>query len=121
MERNLLKSIKRKQRRVLRIRRKINGSSDMPRICVNKTNRYLVVQVINDDESKTLVSATSMSKDYKSHKALNKEVAQKLGHEIAEKCKKQGIMKAVFDRRGNKYHGILASLADAVREKGLKL
>lgn len=123
MDTSQLKALKRKQKRVLRIRKKINGTSERPRLCVNKTNTQLYVQVINDVDSKTLVSMSSLSKEVKAkhNGKSNVESSKALANLIAAKCVKAGIKKAVLDRRGNRYHGQLAALADAMREHGVEI
>lgn len=122
MESSVLKAIERKKKRVLRIRKKIQGSADKPRVCVNKTNKQLYVQLIDDQNSQTLISLSSLSKQVnKGSKACNVETAKEMGVKIAQEVEKKGIKSAVLDRRGNKYHGQIAALTDALREKGIKI
>lgn len=122
METSVLKAIARKKKRVLRIRKKIQGTADKPRICVNKSNKQLFVQLIDDQNSQTLVSLSSLSKQVnKGAKACNVETAKEMGSLIAQEVEKKGIKTAVLDRRGNKYHGQIAALTDALREKGIKI
>ena len=119
MERSKLKAIARKQKRVLRIRKRINGTAERPRLCITKTNSQLYVQLIDDVERKTLVSMSSLNKDLK--KKPNVQTAKELGSMIASKCSEKGIKQAVLDRRGNKYHGQIAALANQVRESGVQI
>ena len=119
MEKSQLKSIERKKKRILRIRKKIKGTTERPRLCVTKTNKQLSVQLIDDLNGATLVSGTTLSKEIKMNPSC--ESAKVLGELIASLCGKKGIKMAVLDRRGNKYHGMIAKLADTVRENGLQI
>lgn len=119
MECSKTKALARKKKRVLRIRKRITGTALRPRLCITKTNRQLFIQLIDDVEGRTLVSMSSLSKDLK--KKPNVKTAKELGSMIAAKCAECGIKQAVLDRRGNKYHGQIASLADQVRESGIQI
>jgi len=100
-----------------RIRKKITGTSAMPRLSVFRSNKQMCAQIIDDSTGTTLVSATS----YKSKaKGTKVEQAALVGKEVAEKAKKAGIEAVVFDRNGYLYHGRVKSLADSARESGLK-
>ncbi len=99
-----------------RVRTKVVGTSEIPRLCVFRSNTNIYAQIINDEEGITLVSASSL----KSGKGLNIEAAKLVGKDIAEKAKKAGIKKVVFDRGGYLYHGRVKALADACRENGLE-
>lgn len=103
-----------------RIRKKISGTSMVPRLSVFRSNKQIYAQVIDDTTGTTLVSASS----YKNKAAENKpkkEQAAVVGKEVAEKALKAGIESVVFDRNGYLYHGRVKSLADSAREGGLKL
>ena len=102
-----------------RIRKKISGTSAVPRLSVFRSNKQITAQIIDDSTGKTLVSATSYNN--KSAKGTKVEQAAIVGKEVAEKAIKAGIDKAVFDRNGYLYHGRVKSLADSAREGGLKL
>jgi large subunit ribosomal protein L18 len=102
-----------------RIRKKISGTSTTPRLSVFRSNKQIYAQIIDDSTGKTLVSASSFKN--KAAKGTKVEQAAIVGKEVAEKAKKAGIEKAVFDRNGYLYHGRVKSLADSVREGGLKL
>ena len=102
-----------------RIRKKISGTSATPRLSVFRSNKQIYAQIIDDSTGKTLVSASSFKN--KAAKGTKVEQAAIVGKEVAEKAKKAGIEKAVFDRNGYLYHGRVKSLADSVREGGLKL
>ena len=105
-------------RRHLRVRRKISGTAERPRLCVYRSNTNLYVQVIDDVAGNTLVSASTLDKDVKTKKA-NKEAAKELGTLIAKKALDKKIDTVVFDRSGYIYHGVVKELAEAAREGGL--
>ena len=106
-------------RRHLRVRRKISGTAERPRLCVYRSNTNLYVQVIDDVAGKTLVSASTLEKTVK-NKHSNKEAAKEVGTLIAKKALEKNIKKVVFDRGGYIYHGVVKELAEAAREGGLK-
>ncbi len=105
-----------------RVRMKVEGTPERPRLCVYRSLGHIYVQVIDDRSGKTLVSASSLDKETK--KALkgggNIASAKVVGKAIAERSKAAGIAKVVFDRGGYKYHGRVKALADAAREAGLQ-
>ena len=106
-------------RRHKRVRNKISGTAECPRLSVFRSNTNLYVQVIDDENQVTLVSASTLDKEVKTKKA-NKEAAKDLGTLIAKKAKAKKIETVVFDRGGYVYHGVVKELADAAREGGLK-
>ncbi|GAA4912182.1 50S ribosomal protein L18 [Nesterenkonia massiliensis] len=108
-------------RRHLRLRKRISGSAERPRLVVNRSARHMVAQVVNDLEGKTVVSATTMEADLRNFDGDKTAKAKKIGELIAERAKAAGIEAVVFDRGGNKYHGRVAAVADGAREGGLKL
>ncbi len=104
-----------------RIRKKLEGTAERPRLAVFRSNTQIYVQVIDDSAGLTLVAASSREKSVAVKEKIKKtEQAAKVGKLIAEKCKEKGIDNVVFDRGGYKYHGRVKSLADAAREGGLK-
>ena len=109
------KELVRKKHR--RIRNKISGTTECPRLAVHKSGKHIYAQIIDDVKGVTLVAASSVS--LKSDKIADTEVAQKVGSEIAKAAKKAKIENVVFDRGGFVYHGKIAALADAAREGGL--
>jgi large subunit ribosomal protein L18 len=111
-----------RQRRVFRVRKKLNGTAERPRLSVFKSNQHLFVQVINDQTGETLSSLGTMSKEFKGteYARKSKKSAQILGEKIAHMAKGKNIDKVVFDRGRFKYHGLIAVLADAAREAGLQ-
>ncbi len=103
------------------IRKKISGSHDRPRLSVYKSNKYLYAQVIDDDTSQTLVSASTKSLAQSTQDRTTKlALAQKLGHLLAQKCIEKDIKKVVFDRNGYIYHGRVQAIAEAARSNGLE-
>ncbi|MBQ3415033.1 MAG: 50S ribosomal protein L18 [Clostridia bacterium] len=106
-------------RRHIRVRRKISGTPERPRLCVYRSNTNLYVQVIDDIAGNTLVAASTLDKDIKT-KHANKEAAKELGTKIAKKALDKKIDTVVFDRGGYLYHGVVKELAEAAREAGLK-
>lgn len=106
-------------RRHARVRRKISGTAERPRLCVYRSNTNLYVQIIDDVAEKTLVAASTLDKDVKT-KHANKEAAKELGTLIAKKAADKKITTVVFDRGGYIYHGVVKELAEAAREGGLK-
>ncbi len=104
-----------------RIRNKISGTADTPRVAVYRSNKQIYVQVVDDLNRITLLSASSKEKEIAASAGIKKtEQAKLVGKLLASKCKEKGIEKVVFDRSGYKYHGRVKSLADAAREGGLK-
>lgn len=109
-----------RQRIKYRIRRKIFGTAERPRLCVYRSLKHIYAQVVDDSASRTLVSASSLEKDFPSKPGQNKQAATQLGKLIARRSVDKGIDQVVFDRNGFKYHGRVKTLADAAREGGLK-
>ncbi|EFW10056.1 50S ribosomal protein L18 [Actinomyces sp. oral taxon 178 str. F0338] len=110
-----------RKRRHLRLRKKINGTPERPRMVVTRSNRHMVVQVIDDTIGHTLVSASDIEADIAAAGGTKTERARKVGAAVAERAKAAGISAVVFDRGGNKYFGRVAAVAEAAREGGLEL
>ena len=106
-------------RRHARVRRKISGTAECPRLCVFRSNNNLYVQVIDDVKGNTLASASTLDKEVKT-KHSNKEAAKEVGALIAKRAIEKNIKTVVFDRGGYIYHGVVKELADAAREGGLE-
>ena len=106
-------------RRHKRVRRKISGTAECPRLCVYRSNSNVYAQIIDDDKQVTLVAASTLDKEVKNKKA-NKEAAKEVGTLIAKKATEKNIDTVVFDRGGYLYHGVVKELAEAAREAGLK-
>ncbi len=102
-----------------RIRRKVRGTTERPRLAVFRSVAHIYAQVIDDVEGKTLVSASSVDKSSKSAGG-NVAAAKTIGKLIAERAKEKGVKSVVFDRGGYQYHGRVKALADAAREAGLE-
>ena len=102
-----------------RVRGKVSGTAACPRLCVYRSNANITAQVIDDVAGVTLVSATSLEKDFGMYGG-NKEAAKKVGQLVAERALAKGIENVVFDRGGYLYHGRVQELADGAREGGLK-
>jgi len=111
-----------RQRRVMRVRKKLRGDSERPRLTVFKSNMHLFAQVINDQTGETLVSLGTMAKEFKGteYARKSKKSAQVIGEKIAKMAADKNVNKVVFDRGRYKYHGIIAVLADAARQAGLQ-
>ncbi len=105
-----------------RVRKKISGTPDMPRLCVFRSNQYIYAQVIDDTKGITLAQASSMEPDMKKvAEDKNKvDISKLVGKTVAERALQAGITNVVFDRGGYVYLGRIASLADGAREAGLK-
>ena len=116
-----LTKLDRRKRIKMRIRKKINGTAEVPRIAIYRSNKQIYAQVVDDQNRVTLLSASSREKEVAEVTGIRKtEQAKLVGKLLASKCKEKGIGKVVFDRSGYKYHGRVKSLADAAREGGLK-
>ena len=105
-----------------RVRRKISGTSQRPRLCVFRSANNIYAQIIDDTKRVTLVAASSLEAEVKSavNHTGNKEAAKKVGELVAKKAVEKGITEVVFDRGGYLYHGRVQVLAEAAREAGLK-
>ena len=108
-----------RQRRHMRVRRKISGTAERPRLCVYRSNSNIYVQIIDDVAGNTLVAASTLDKEIKT-KHANKEAAKEVGTLIAKRAADKKIVDVVFDRGGYIYHGVIKELAEAAREGGLK-
>jgi len=104
-----------------RVRKKVKGTKERPRLCVFRSNKHIYAQIIDDEKSHTLLSASSLEKDFQvlNKKPSTSEGAYYLGKLIAEKAKKAGIVKVCFDRGGYPYHGRIKRLAEGAKEGGL--
>ena len=108
-------------RRRMRIRKKIFGTSERPRLSVFRSNRHIFAQIVDDDKGVTLVASSSFSKELKGQKIEGGKtaMAKEVGKLIAQQAKAKGIEKIVFDRGGYLYHGRVKALAEGAREGGL--
>jgi large subunit ribosomal protein L18 len=106
-------------RRQVRVRKKVSGTPERPRLVVTKSARHLFAQVVDDVAGKTLASASTMETDLRDSGDDKTAKAKTVGGLLAERAKAAGVETVVFDRAGNKYHGRIAALADGAREGGL--
>jgi large subunit ribosomal protein L18 len=109
-----------RQRIHQRIRKKVSGTAERPRLAVHFSARHVYAQVIDDDAGKTLAAVSTLQKDLAGKKAANRESAERVGKAIAEKLLAKKVENVVFDRGGYIFHGKVKALADAAREGGLK-
>ncbi len=117
MSKKLDPRLKRKDR----IRRKLSGTAERPRLSVYKSLKHIYAQVVDDTTGRTLAFASSLSKELKGNTEGDKKAeAKRVGALIAQKCKAANVDAVVFDRNGFPYHGRIAAVADAAREGGLK-
>jgi large subunit ribosomal protein L18 len=107
-------------RRQLRVRKKVFGTPDRPRLVVTRSARHVVAQVVDDTKGHTVVSASTLEADLRSHDGDKTARAREVGARVAERAKAAGVSAVVFDRAGRQYHGRIAALADAAREAGLE-
>jgi large subunit ribosomal protein L18 len=107
-------------RRARRIRKKIFGTADRPRLCVRRSLKHIYAQLVDDERGITVAHAGSSGKEFAAKAPKGKgAVAKAVGELLAEKAKEKGVSKAVFDRKGYLYHGRVKALADGARSKGL--
>jgi large subunit ribosomal protein L18 len=107
-------------RRHSRLRKKVRGDAERPRLAVFRSNKHIVAQVIDDRTGTTLAAASTHEADLRSGATGNKDAATKVGSLVAERAKAAGVSKVVFDRGGYVYHGRIAAVADAARNAGLE-
>jgi large subunit ribosomal protein L18 len=114
--------LRQRQRRRFRVRKRLHGTPERPRLCVHRTLRHMYAQLIDDTVGKTLAFASTQDKDLASQvkSGGNKDAASAVGKLIAERAQAAGLKRVCFDRGSLKYHGRVASLADAARKAGLE-
>lgn len=104
-----------------RIRRRIRGTSERPRLCVTKTLRHMYAQIVDDDAGRTLAQTSTLEPELRGAvSGPNTAAAEKLGTILAERASEKGIQAVVFDRGGHPYHGVISSFAEACRKGGLR-
>ena len=108
-------------RRHDRLRKKVTGTAERPRIVVNRSSRHVFVQLVDDTASRTLASASTMEADLRGLEGDKTAKARRVGELLAERAKAAGVDSAVFDRGGNRYAGRVAAIAEGAREGGLSL
>jgi large subunit ribosomal protein L18 len=118
---NINKKLELQQKRRWRIRRKVSGTADRPRLSVHFSNKHIYAQCVNDKNGSTLVSLSTVDKTLRSEKSsANVKGAGLLGKAFSEKATAAGVSKVVFDRNGRRYHGGVKAFADAARKVGLE-
>ncbi|GAA1687531.1 50S ribosomal protein L18 [Microcella alkalica] len=110
-----------KGRRHARLRKRIAGTSERPRLVVTRSARHVFVQIVDDTRGHTLASASTMEADLRTFEGDKTAKARKVGELLAERAKQAGVEAVVFDRGGNRYAGRVAAIADGAREAGLSL
>ena len=122
MENRLRNRDVRRKRRSMRVRKAVRGTLERPRLTVFRSNKHLSAQIIDDENHATIFGIGTQSKEYagKDIAKKSKEAAREIGKRIAVEAKKKNIDTVVFDRGHYKYHGVIAELANAAREEGLK-
>ena len=110
-----------RSRRHDRLRKKIVGSAERPRLVVTRSARHVFVQVVDDSKGITLASASTMEKDFRALDATKSDKSKQVGELVAKRAIAAGVTEVVFDRGGNKYAGRVAAVADGAREAGLVL
>ena len=108
-------------RRHHRVRKKVRGTAERPRLAVFRSNRHITAQVIDDLTGRTIAAASTVEADLRSGPTANKGAAVAIGRLVAERAKAAGVERVTFDRGGFLYHGRVAAVADAAREAGLEL
>lgn len=108
------------RKRHYRLRRRLAGTSERPRLAVHRSGKHIYAQIIDDIRSITLASASTVEKDLRAESGANVDAARKIGELVAQRAQAAGIKSVVFDRGGNLYHGRIAALAEAAREAGLE-
>jgi large subunit ribosomal protein L18 len=103
-----------------RVRRKVSGTGDRPRLAVFRSNQHIYAQVIDDVQQHTLVAASTVEPEFKTKSGANCDASSQIGKLIAERSLAKGIHSVVFDRGGKLYHGRVKALAEAAREAGLE-
>ena len=109
-----------RERRKLRIRKKVNGTESRPRLSVFRSAKHIYAQVIDDAAGRTIASASTLEKDVRGTSGANIDAATAVGTRLAEAAKAAGVTQVVFDRGGFLFHGRVKALADAARESGLE-
>jgi large subunit ribosomal protein L18 len=111
---------RRKKQRKLRVRKKVFGTADRPRLSIYKSNRYLYIQAIDDNAGRTVAALSSAAGEAHGLKQTVED-ATKFGEMFGKKLQEQKIAEAVFDRNGNIYHGVVKAVADGTRKSGIRM
>ncbi len=113
------RSVAARARRHVRVRKKVSGNTQRPRLVVTRSARHVFVQVVDDGVGRTLASASTMETDLRSLGADKTAKARRVGELVGQRAREAGVSAVVFDRGGNRYHGRVAAIADGAREAGL--
>jgi large subunit ribosomal protein L18 len=116
----MLQKVQSRGRRHRRVRKKVRGTDERPRLSVFRSTRHVYAQVIDDANGRTLASASTMEKDARGGATANVDAAKRVGQRLGERAKAAGVSAVVFDRGGFRYHGRVAAVADGAREAGLE-
>ena len=114
-------SVAARTRRHLRVRKKVSGVPQRPRLVVTRSARHIIAQVVDDVAGRTMASASTMETDLRSMSGDKTAKAKRVGELVGQRARAAGVEAVVFDRAGNRYHGRVAALADGARESGLAL
>jgi len=109
-----------RERRHRRVRKKVSGTAERPRLAVFRSNKHITAQIVDDRSGRTLAAASTVEADLRSSLGSNKDAATTVGRLVAERAQAAGVTKVVYDRGGFIYHGRIAALANAAREAGLE-
>jgi large subunit ribosomal protein L18 len=109
-----------RKRRHIRVRKRVNGSAERPRLVVTRSNRHIVAQVVNDKLGHTLASASTLEASLRTADGTKTDLSRQVGKLVGERAKAAGVDTVVFDRAGYKYHGRVAAVAEGAREAGLE-
>jgi large subunit ribosomal protein L18 len=110
-----------RNRRHRRVRKKVRGTAERPRLAVFRSSKHIYAQVVDDVNGRTLAAASTMEAEARSGSTANVDAAKSVGKRVGERAKSAGVEAVVFDRGGFRYHGRVAGVADGAREAGLKL
>jgi large subunit ribosomal protein L18 len=122
MDNSKVRRLKARRNRVMRVRKKVRGTDQRPRLSVSKTNKHIYAQIIDDVNGITIAGIGTLSKENQNteHNGKSKKAARHIGNQIAELAKQKNIEAVVFDRGRYKFHGVVAELAQGARESGLR-
>ena len=117
----MLQKVAARRHRHQRVRKKVRGTGERPRLSVFRSSRHIYAQLIDDVRGRTLAAASTMEQEARAGTTANVEAAKAVGRRVGERAKAAGITRVVFDRGGFRYHGRVAAVADGAREAGLEL
>jgi large subunit ribosomal protein L18 len=109
-----------RKRRHIRVRKRVNGTAERPRLVITRSNRHIVAQVVNDKLGHTLASASTLEAGLRSADGTKTDLSRQVGKLVGERAKAAGVDTVVFDRAGYKFHGRVAAVAEGAREAGLE-